>query len=134
MACRNRGTEIRAEREIREKVKLLVGEKSKKAQSVPSFHQGLRVALSSKHRIYTTCTLHMGGHGACGITVSQRCDYMVENSAKVSHIWGEGLGICKWENVSGACWSEAKQWTLCKGPCTSARCPGVDLLLRGFNT
>ena len=36
--------------------------------------------------------------------------------------------------MSAACWSDAKQWPLCRGPWTSVLRPGVDLLLRGFNT
>ena len=130
---RNGRTEIRMEREIRGRVHMSIREqtvtkkkekkKKRPCECRPSFSSGFTSCAAQRawclHNMYSTPerTWSLWDYSLLC------CDYMVENTARVSHIWAEGLGICKWENASEARWSDAKQWALCRRPCTFSALP-----------
>lgn len=93
--------QIRAGKQI----KSLTSDCRRTLECLPSCRQAL-ADLSNRHCFLTTRAEHLREHTACGISLLQG-DYMLENSVKVSHFWGKGLGICRWERAKpvGQMWN-----------------------------
>lgn len=137
MGKRNGSTEIRTEKEIRDKVYVTVREQTvkglekKRGRSVCAVYYCRFIRVYKLHCVTNIVFTHVQytweNIEPVGLQFAVLWSLSItENSTKVSHFWGWGLWICKWKNVS---WSDAKQWALCRGPCTAALCPGVDLPL-----